>query len=332
MRLLVTVLTPIAGALLLAACSTADKREVVSAPVQPQVSASIRQQQQLMSEYGAVRTLKRKVAIARFSNETNYGRSFLVDESFDPIGKQALDILSTKLQQTEKFILLERADLDRINAELSLANRGQLRTVADYLILGSITEFGRKTEGESGVFSRTKRQIAYAKVTLRLVDIYTGEVIYADEGYGEALSEVGTTLGLGTRAGYDSTLNDKAIDAAISHLASNVIENLLERKWRSYLLAYDDGSYIIGGGKAQGLEPGDRLRVLSKGRTITNPQTGVEVTLPGDPVAVVEVTAFAGEGQLSEIAFTRLVEGTLPTDADESVYADYVVEELSLKN
>jgi hypothetical protein len=40
------------------------------------------------------RTLKRKVAIARFTNETTYGRSFLVDKDANPIGKQALDSLS----------------------------------------------------------------------------------------------------------------------------------------------------------------------------------------------------------------------------------------------
>ena len=52
-----------------------------------------------------VRTLKRKVAIARFTNETTYGRSFLVDKDSNPIGKQALDILSKKLLDTDKFIL-----------------------------------------------------------------------------------------------------------------------------------------------------------------------------------------------------------------------------------
>ena len=44
--------------------------------------------------------LKRKVAIGRFSNETRYGQSFFVDEQNDRIGKQAMDILSTKLFET----------------------------------------------------------------------------------------------------------------------------------------------------------------------------------------------------------------------------------------
>jgi adenosine/AMP kinase len=40
------------------------------------------------------RTLKRKVAIARFSNETSYAKGLFYDKNNDPMGKQAVDILS----------------------------------------------------------------------------------------------------------------------------------------------------------------------------------------------------------------------------------------------
>ena len=50
-------------------------------------------------------SLKRKVAIARFSNETQYAKGVFYDKANDPVGKQALDILSTKLASTNKFIL-----------------------------------------------------------------------------------------------------------------------------------------------------------------------------------------------------------------------------------
>lgn len=179
------------------------------------------------------RTLKRKVAIARFTNETAYGRSFLVDQDDNPVGKQALDILSKKLLDTGKFILLERADIGKVNAEIAAASTEGLKNMADYLIVGSITAFGRKTEGEVRVFTRKKRQVAFAKVTIRLVDVQTGQIIYAEEGSGEAFSEQRTTGGLGPTAGYDSTLNDQVLDAAISNLASRVIENLLGKPWKA---------------------------------------------------------------------------------------------------
>ncbi len=121
--------------------------------------------------------------IAReYYNETKYGQSFFVDDNNDRIGKQAVDILSSKLLETDKFILLERVDLDKIAKELNMENYAPLKNMADYVIVGSVTEFGRKDQGKVGVFSRTKRQIASAKVHVRLVEVRTGQIIYSEEG------------------------------------------------------------------------------------------------------------------------------------------------------
>ncbi len=124
--------------------------------------------------------LKRTVAIARFSNETEYAKGAFYDKENDPVGKQALDILSAKLAATGKFILLERSDADKIQAELEKAGSSAKGAVADYLIIGSVTEFGRKTTGEVGFVSRSKTQTVEAGVNLRLVDVSSGQVIYSE--------------------------------------------------------------------------------------------------------------------------------------------------------
>ena len=102
------------------------------------------------------RTIKRKVAIGRFSNETQYAKGLFYDKENDPMRKQALDILSSKLASSGKFILLEREDLDILMNEAG-ANINKIG--ADYIILGSITEFGRKTEGEQKVFLRLRLRL-----------------------------------------------------------------------------------------------------------------------------------------------------------------------------
>ena len=273
-----------------------------------------------------VHSLKRKVAIARFTNETNYGRSFLVDKDADPIGKQAVDILSKKLLDTGKFMLLERADIEKINSELGLGKLESLHNMADYLIVGSITAFGRKTEGNVGVFTRKKRQTAYAKVTIRLIDVRTGVVIYADEGSGEAFSEVQQAVGLGPTADYDSTLNDKVLDAAISNLASHVIENLLQKPWEAYVAAYADGFYVITGGKSQGVKVGDIFDVLIAGSTVHNPVSNMDVVLPGHKVGQVQVVQLTGDG-LNEVSLATEVSGDLPKSSDPSTWTKYSVRE-----
>lgn len=294
---------------------------------EPAVSASVQQVTAAAQGSGSLHALKRKVAIARFTNETTYGRSFLVDKDQNPIGKQALDILSKKLLDTGKFILLERADLTKINEELSLSNSGELKNQADYLILGSITEFGRKAEGKVGVFSRSKTQTAFAKVTIRLVDVSTGQIVFAEDGSGEAFSTVGNVMGIGSRADYDSTLNDKALDVAITNLSSRIIENLLERPWRSYVLSYTDGFYLISGGPKQGLRRGDVFEVILAGRKVRNPQTGMEIALPGKTAGQLQVVDFAGEGVLNELALTKLNSGELPKSEDPAAYSGYYIQQ-----
>ena len=123
------------------------------------------------------KTIKRKVAIGRFSNETQYGKGLFYDKENDPMRKQAMDILSSKLAASGKFILLERDDLDILVSE---AGDAMDKVNADYIILGSITEFGRKVEGEQKVFSSSKTQTVEAAVSIRLVEVSSGLIIYSD--------------------------------------------------------------------------------------------------------------------------------------------------------
>ena len=83
------------------------------------------------------------------------------------------------------------------------------------MIMGSITEFGRKNTGKSGGFTTTKTQTVEAAVAIRLVDVSTGLIIYSDEAKGSADLTTKTTMGVGGRADFDATLSDKAISEAI---------------------------------------------------------------------------------------------------------------------
>jgi len=246
------------------------------------------------------KTIKRKVAIGRFTNETQYGKGLFYDKDNDPMRKQALDILSSKLAQSGKFILLEREDLDVLVKE---AGDSMNKIGADYIILGSITEFGRKNEGHEQVFSSTKTQTVEAGVSVRLVEAATGLIIYSDEAKGFAETTSKQTLGIGGTAGYDATLSDKAISAALSQLVENIINKCMDKPWRSYILAEDGGSYIIAGGAAQGLATGDKFNVYKKGRKVKNPQTGMEIELPGTLIGVVTVQVTVGDTPETEISF-----------------------------
>lgn len=250
--------------------------------------------------------LKRKVAIGRFSNETRYGKALLMEGDRDPLAGQAFDMLSARLVESGKFLVFERGrDVD--DGVSSKINVG-----VDALIVGSVTEFGRKVEAKSGFLNSKTRQVASATVEVRLVDPSTRQAFFSTKGSGSASVEVGEVAGFGSAAGYDSTLNDKAIGAAISDLLTNVMNKLQERRWFTDVLQVRSGQVFISGGPAQGLKVGDRLRVETRGEVVVSGQTGLPISLPGQTIGSIEVLSFFGDDQSSQGAVARVVQGTIP--------------------
>lgn len=267
----------------------------------------------------AVHSLKHKVAIGRFSNETRYGRSLLRDGDLDPLGKQASDILAAYLTTSEKFLVLERSDISKIEREQHFSDNGS--TVgADVLILGSIVEFGRSENGRRGFFNKSKVQVAHAKVAIRLVDVRTGLVFHSATGAGDSMTETSKILGMGSTADYDATLNDKAISAAIEDVIDEMINTLSDREWRTDILLVESGQVYIAGGKHQGLHVGDRLAFVRSGQTIKSDQSGFDITLPPTPIGQIEVVSLFGETEDGEGAIARVLNGDLPDGRPEGIY------------
>lgn len=271
------------------------------------------------------RVIKRKVAIGRFSNETQYAKGIFYDKENDPMGKQALDILSAKLAASGKFLLLERSDLASLLEEAKKSDNGLATIGADYMIIGSITEFGRKNVGKSGVFSSTKSQIVEAAVAIRLVDVSTGLIIYSDEGKGMAELTTRTTMGVGGKADYDATLSDKAISEAIGQLVENIINKCTDKPWRTFFLSYDSDAQLIAGGASQGIKVGDVFAVKTKGKKVKNPQTGVMIELPGKQIGTVTVSQTSGDTPETEYSFVTF-SGESAIDANKLM--DYYIEEI----
>ncbi|WP_373001120.1 CsgG/HfaB family protein [Sulfurimonas sp.] len=293
--------------ILFTACATMQKERVHETP--PSQKEALQESPTLKVEDNTLTGLKRKVAIGRFSNETRYGQSFFLDKNNDKIGKQAMDILSAKLFQSGRFIMLERADISKIEKELAIGNSKKVDNAADYLILGSITELGRKETSDVGIFSRVKKQETFAKVHIRIVDVSNGEIIYSEEGKGAAYSEAGTVFGVGEKASYNGQLNDKAIDAAISDLTSNIIENMLDKPWKGYILGYEDDSFITSGGKSQNIKIGDIFDIFKKGKQVKNPQTNMMITLPSKKIGSIKITATMGDTTDTEVSLASLFDG-----------------------
>jgi len=246
----------------------------------------------------------------------------MTDNDFDRLGKQASDMLSSRLVKSGNFLVFERTDAKKILQEQSLSGGGLVGV--DTAIVGSVTEFGRSISGKSGFMSSTKVQLAKAKVDIRLVDIKTGQAYFSATGAGEASTESGEIAGYGSRAEYDATLNDRAIAAAITDVIDKLISTLDERAWRTDILEYRDSQVFISGGSRQGIKVGDTLRVMVSGQKIKSKQTGMEISLPGKQVATIRVLSFFGESENEEGSLCEIESGNL----DAALVAKYHVEEV----
>lgn len=257
--------------------------------------------------------LKRRVAVGRFSNSTAYGRLLLSPGAADPIATQASDMLTNALVASGHFFVFERGDLNALSAERVLSEADADRLVGvDALLLGSITQLGRRNEGKEGFLNSQRRQAVNATVEIRLVDIRTGRVFFTASGAGEATTETGEVAGFGTRAGYDSTLNDRAINAAIADTMTQIINQLQQRAWFTDILRVSGENVFVSGGPSQGLRSGSRFQVETPGEVITSAQSGLPITLPGTRIAEIEMVSFFGDTPESEGAIARVVQGSLP--------------------
>jgi curli biogenesis system outer membrane secretion channel CsgG len=319
-RSLTLKLPPVAAAGLLSAliggcATTSPPLQQVAAPATATQVAEAQRQANLV----VVKTLKRKVAIGRFTNETRYGKSFLVDANNDPLGKQASDMLATRLVASQKFLVFERPDLDKVKAEQSITHEPGLVGV-DALIIGSVTEFGRSTTGKSGFLSGTKVQTAHAKVEIRLVDVRSGYVFFTASGSGDASTESGEIAGFGSKADYDATLNDRAIAAAVSDVQNALMSKLQERPWRTDILKVDGRQLYMSGGSRQGLKVGDTLAILRQGEQVKSGQTGFNITLPSTSVGQARIVSFFGDNETNEGSVAQILSGDVSGTQAASLY------------
>lgn len=268
-------------------------------------------QQAVLTAAPSVPTLKRKIALGRISNETSYGQSLLRDNSGDPLGKQVTDLMSKALTSSGGYLVFERPDIGRLQAESRLTDTRLNLVGVDALIIGSLTEFGRKTVGATGFVSSSKRQVAFAKIDIRVVEVSTGHVFFATSGAGEASTETASTFGFGSQASYDGTLNDTAIRQAVSEAVNRLTVEMSSRPWQTSILKLDGNQLFLGGGRLQGIKPGMQFSVHTLGEQVKSAQTGATVTLPGRMVASVRVDSLFGDNELNEGSAATLISGSL---------------------
>jgi curli biogenesis system outer membrane secretion channel CsgG len=210
-RSIVTLSVVTCFALSVAGCATESSR-----------SLQVQQVQSAASPYAGARI---PIAVGRFDNRSSYMRGVFSD-GVDRLGAQAKTALIAHLHQSQRFAVQDRDNLAETGQEARIQGAAQALKGAAFVVTGDITEFGRKEVGDRqffGILGRGKSQVAYAKVTLNIVNSLTSEVVYSARGAGEYELSNREVLGFGGTASYDATLNGKVLDLALREAVDHLV-------------------------------------------------------------------------------------------------------------
>lgn len=286
-------------------CATTPKVEI-----KQEHATTIKETQKAVSSYTGP---KRRVAVVDFKNKTKYG---------ERLGTSASDVLTTELVKSEKFIVVERTKMDKILQEQALQKEATIdqNTAVQVgkilglnaIITGCVSQFGVKEEGADYLVTQHKRQKAEATVDIRVIDVETGQILYADSGKGIVERKLGQILGLGTKGGYDETIEGEALRAAIVKFTDNIISQINKKPWSCRIAAIEGNDIYLNAGQSSGLDLGVKLTIYSLGKEIKDPTTGLIIGYTQKKIGIIEVTGFFGE----DGSIAKIIEGTIPKVGD----------------
>lgn len=255
---------------------------------------------------------KRRIGVVEFENKTAYGQKRL--------GQAASDILITELVKSGKFIVVERDRLEKIMAEQKLQQQGSIDPVTavklgqilglEAIVIGAVTEFGVKKEGSDYLITQSKQQVAEVNVDIRVVDVQTGQVILADSGKGVTKSKKASFLGMGTKGGYDETLEGEALRAAIVKFVDNISNQLNKKPWSATIAdAYGDEIYLNAGANSN-ISEGLNLSCFKQGKEIRDPKSNLIIGYREEYLGDFKVIRYCGDSGDCSIAKAIKMEQT----------------------
>jgi len=273
---------------------------------------------------------KTRIAIMDFDYATVQSSTAAMFGTNVDVGKGITDLLVTDLVKDGTYSIIERAALDKILKEQNFSNSnradpssaaqiGKLLGV-DYIIVGSITEFGNETQnrgvgGNGGGFDRYglggfhhSNSKANVAITARIINIDTGEILAVADGKGQSARSSTSMLGGGGNwrgsgggnvdfgsSSFQQTIIGEATKAATDQLSTGLIADAPKLPVRTITVegqvaAVDSGQIIINVGAKAGVKVGDQFNVLRVTKEIKDPATGTVLRRLTTTVGVIKAT------------------------------------------
>ncbi|MEJ5165703.1 MAG: CsgG/HfaB family protein [Thermoanaerobaculia bacterium] len=255
-----------------------------------------------------------RVVVLEFVNKSLAGHHYWWD---DRVGAAAQDMLITELVKSKQFRVIERERLDAIMKEKGLVLSGDIDPStamkigkllgAEYLIAGSVTEFG-KTEKEArgawGIGFGAKKTEFVSALDARLFSVNTGEILWADSASEKESNFNLEIFGTGGGVDKDERLFDKVLRPVVKKLAQSLLQTPLQTSTAiaavSGKVASVSGNTVyINLGSSHNIKPGQTLGVYKIAKEIKDPDTGEVLGREEKKVGEIKIVEVKGE-KLSE--------------------------------
>lgn len=214
------------------------------------------------------------------------------------VGWGLSEMTITALVRTNRFVVVERGDLDAVLAEQNLGQSGLVRPGtearvgrllgAQLLLKGAVTEFQETQSGGGiaavlgGVATGLASSKAKLAVDIRLIDTTTGEIVSSERAEGKTSSTgfglAGIVAGIPLAGGFATSKEmEAAARKAIEEIVASVIRSSEAVEWSGKVVKVTYNQVYINAGASMNMKPGMVLFVYRKGEELVDPDTGLSL-------------------------------------------------------
>ncbi len=221
--------------------------------------------------------------------------------SWQNVGTGIAEMMVTALADTKKYTLIEREKLEKVLDEQKLGASGAVTAQtaakigrllgAQYIITGSVTEFGVKDSkiGVGGLDkvlpfgggAKVSKNTARVAIDVRAIDTTSAQIVAAAKGEGSKSSaefkgdlSIAPSFDFG-KEGFDETIIGKAARKAVDDVAAELSKKFDEAGGGAVKIIKITGKQIyINSGGADGEKEGHVYGIYRMGEEMIDPDTG----------------------------------------------------------
>jgi len=242
----------------------------------------------------------------------------------DHLGEAAADEFVTQLFQSGKFSVIERSQINSILAEQDFGQSGRVRPDqaaeigrilgVQVILTGSITKFSiKETGGGIGGFG-VKYAEADSALDVRLINVNTAEILYADDAEGTKRLGGIRVGGISAYQDYDAGLAAEALRPAVEKMAEKIsdqsgqLASIQPPIPPAQIVGAGDSGLYIDKGQNYGVTVGQRYQVMRVVDEIKDAAGNVLDRIT-EQVGIIEVSRVLAQSSICTIVEGEAAEG-----------------------